>query len=85
MNKIIYKNIGLDNIRKKEKKINTFGDVCWFFRSFRHCILHCQNYNKYQYVAGKIKYMTTLHNIRLQLGFRNIGNNRLIYLSDIQT
>ena len=32
---IIYKNIGLDNIRKKEKKINTFGDVCWFFRSFR--------------------------------------------------
>jgi hypothetical protein len=37
---IIYKNIGLENIRKKkkkekEKKINTFGDVCWFFRSFR--------------------------------------------------
>ena len=35
---IIYKNIGLDNIRKKkkkEKRINTFGDVCWFFRSFR--------------------------------------------------
>jgi hypothetical protein len=37
---IIYKNIGLDNIREKkkkekEKKINTFGDVCWFFRSFR--------------------------------------------------
>jgi len=37
---IIYKNIGLDNIRKKrkknkEKRINTFGDVCWFIRSFR--------------------------------------------------
>ena len=37
---IIYKNIGLDNIRKKKKKEkrkenNTFGDVCWFFRSFR--------------------------------------------------
>ena len=38
---IIYINIGLDNIRekkekkKKEKRINTFGDVCWFFRSFR--------------------------------------------------
>ena len=39
---IVYKNIGLDNIRKKKKKkkrkewrINTFGDVCWFFRSFR--------------------------------------------------
>ena len=40
---IIYKNIGLDNIRKKKKKskkkreytVNTFGDVCWFFRSFR--------------------------------------------------
>ena len=37
---IIYKNIGLDNIwgkkiKKKEKRINTFGDVCWFFRSFR--------------------------------------------------
>ena len=36
---IIYKNIGLDNIRKKkkkkEKRINTVGDVCWFFRSFR--------------------------------------------------
>ena len=38
---IIYKNIGLDNIRKKkrikkkEKRINTFGDVCWFFKSFR--------------------------------------------------
>ena len=35
---IIYKNIGLDKIRKKkkkkkEKRINTFGDVCWFFRS----------------------------------------------------
>jgi hypothetical protein len=36
-----YKNISLDNIRgekrikKKEKRINTFGDVCWFFRSFR--------------------------------------------------
>ena len=35
-----YKNISLDNIRgekrikKKEKRINTFGDVCWFFRSF---------------------------------------------------
>jgi hypothetical protein len=29
---IIYKNIGLDNIRKKkekkEKRINTYGDVC---------------------------------------------------------
>ena len=22
-------------IKKKEKRINTFGDVCWFFRSFR--------------------------------------------------
>jgi hypothetical protein len=35
---IIYKNIGLDNTqkkRKKEKRINTFGDVCWFFRSFK--------------------------------------------------
>ena len=37
---ITYKNIGLDNIRrkrkkKKEKRINTFGDVCWFFKSFR--------------------------------------------------
>ena len=37
---IIYKNIGLDKMRKKrikkkEKRINTFGDVCWFFRSFR--------------------------------------------------
>ena len=35
---IIYKNIGLDNIRKKkkkEKRINTFGVVFWFFRSFR--------------------------------------------------
>ena len=36
---IIYKNIGLDNIRKKkkkkEKRINSYGDVCWFFRSFR--------------------------------------------------
>ena len=36
---IIYKNIGLNNIwekkRKKEKRINNFGDVCWFFRSFR--------------------------------------------------
>ena len=37
----IYKNISLDNklkkkrIKKKEKRINTFGDVCWFFRSFR--------------------------------------------------
>ena len=36
----IYKNISFDNIRekkinKKEKRINTFGDVCWFFRSFR--------------------------------------------------
>ena len=37
----IYKNISIDNIRKekrikkKEKRINTFGDVCWFFRSFR--------------------------------------------------
>jgi len=38
----IYKNIVIDNIRKnkkkikkKEKRINTFGDVCWFFRSFR--------------------------------------------------
>ena len=34
----MYKNISLDNIRKKkkkEKRINTFGDVCWFFRSFR--------------------------------------------------
>jgi hypothetical protein len=20
---------------EKEKRINTFGDVCWFFRSFR--------------------------------------------------
>jgi hypothetical protein len=34
---ITYKNIGLDNIqrkrkRKKEKRINTFGDVCWFFK-----------------------------------------------------
>jgi hypothetical protein len=34
---IIYKNIGLDNIygkkkkKEKEKRINTFGDVCWFF------------------------------------------------------
>jgi hypothetical protein len=37
----IYKNISLVNklkkkrIKKKEKRINTFGDVCWFFRSFR--------------------------------------------------
>ena len=37
----MYKNISLDNIRtknkikKKEKRRNTFGDVCWFFRSFR--------------------------------------------------
>ena len=38
----MYKNISLDNIRKKKKRIkkkekrrNTFGDVCWFFRSFR--------------------------------------------------
>jgi hypothetical protein len=22
-------------IKKKEKRINNFGDVCWFFRSFR--------------------------------------------------
>ena len=35
----IYKNIGLDNIRKK-KRINTFGDVCWFFRSFRQLYTH---------------------------------------------
>ena len=21
--------------KKNEKRINTFGDVCWFFRSFR--------------------------------------------------
>jgi hypothetical protein len=32
---IIYKNIGIDNIREKrkkknEKRLNTFGDVCWF-------------------------------------------------------
>ena len=35
----IYKNISIDNIRKKkkEKRINTFGDVCWFFRSFSNC------------------------------------------------
>jgi hypothetical protein len=37
---IIYKNIGLDNIRKKRKKekkkrITTFGDVCWFFNIFK--------------------------------------------------
>ena len=38
----MYKNISLDNIRKKkrikkkEKRRNTFGDVCWFFRSFRN-------------------------------------------------
>ena len=37
----MYKNISLDNIRKKkrikkkEKRRNTFGVVCWFFRSFR--------------------------------------------------
>ena len=38
----MYKNISVDNIRKKkkiikkkEKRRNTFGDVCWFFRSFR--------------------------------------------------
>ena len=31
---IIYKYIGLDNIQK-EKRINTFGDVCGFFRLFR--------------------------------------------------
>ena len=37
----IYKNISIDQytkkkrIKKKEKRINTFGDVCWFFRSFR--------------------------------------------------
>ena len=37
----MYKNISLDNIRKKkiikkkEKRRITFGDVCWFFRSFR--------------------------------------------------
>ena len=27
---------GKKRIKKKEKRINTFGDVCWFFRSFRH-------------------------------------------------
>ena len=36
---IIYKNIGLDNIRKKKEKKRKenkyYGDVCWFFRSFR--------------------------------------------------
>jgi hypothetical protein len=35
----IYKNLGLDYIyekRKKERRINTFGDVCWFFRSFKN-------------------------------------------------
>jgi hypothetical protein len=36
----IYKNISLDNIRKKKNKEKRkenkyFGDVCWFFRSFR--------------------------------------------------
>jgi hypothetical protein len=38
----INKNIIIDNVRKKnkkikkkEKRINTFGDVCWFFRLFR--------------------------------------------------
>ena len=36
----MYKNISLDNIpkkriKKKEKRRNTIGDVCWFFRSFR--------------------------------------------------
>ena len=29
---IIYKNIRRDE--RKERRINTFGDVCWFFRSF---------------------------------------------------
>jgi hypothetical protein len=42
---IIYKNIGLDNIRKKkkkekEKKINTFGDVCWFFSIIILCLFN---------------------------------------------
>jgi hypothetical protein len=31
---IIYKNIGKDNIyERKERRINTFRDVCWFFKS----------------------------------------------------
>ena len=37
---IIYKNrfrqyTKKNRKKKKEKRINTFGDVCWFFRSFR--------------------------------------------------
>ena len=37
----MYKNISLDNIRRKKKNKEKrkekkyFGDVCWFFRSFR--------------------------------------------------
>ena len=34
---IIYNKIGRDNIRKK-RRINNFGDVCWFFRSFRQFV-----------------------------------------------
>ena len=37
---IIYKNIGLDNIRKKknkEKRINTFGDVCGSLDHLDNC------------------------------------------------
>jgi hypothetical protein len=32
---IIYKNIGGKIYERKERRLNTFGDVCWFFRSFR--------------------------------------------------
>jgi hypothetical protein len=42
---IIYINIGLDNIRekkekkKKEKRINTFGDVCWIIGKYYLIVL----------------------------------------------
>ena len=57
----MYKNISLDNIRKKrikkkEKRRNTFGDVCWFFRSFRQlyvmlCKWQCLSTIYYKYIA----------------------------------
>ena len=35
---IIYKSIGLDNIRrKKEKRMNTFGDVCGSLDHLDNC------------------------------------------------
>jgi hypothetical protein len=52
---IIYKNIGLDNIRKKkkkkkkEKRINTFGDVC------DPCLLYLAKKNIFKLTNKKLE------------------------------